>query len=59
MVEGEASDGVIEWGVEEKGGWRGGGIWGDFARLVEIRVVCRVNDGNQSLINESCALERD
>ena len=30
----------------------------DLARLVEIRVVYRVNDGNQSSINETRALER-
>ena len=45
--------------LKRRGGWRGGVIWGDFARLVEIRVVCCVNDGNQSLINETRALERD
>ena len=34
-------------------------IWRYLAISVEIRVVCRVDDGNQSLINETSALERD
>ena len=33
MVEGSASDGVIEWGVEEKGRME---RWGDMGRFREI-----------------------
>ena len=63
VVEGRESEwgDRVGWGygVEGKGGWRGVNTWGDIARLIKIRVVCRVSDDNPSFINETRALKRN
>ena len=61
VVEGRESEwgDRVGWGygVEVEGGMERWEIRRDLSRSFEIRFVCRVNDGNQSLINETRALE--